>query len=182
LEWRGKAAVRHLLSVLAEDIGLESIKARIVRPYHRLAVAAHYGCHALRPGRITQFDNPLAPTVFERLIAVTGAVPVVWSRRLECCGAPLWEKNEAVSLTLMRRKLADARRAGASCLCTACTYCQIQFETVQADHPDPSAPSLFLPSLVYTHLLGPALGISPEMLGMQYDPSEPRTVLRTQSG
>ena len=84
---------------------------------------------------MVQLDNPLAPTIFENLIAAIGATPVDWPLRLECCGNPVWEKNPTLSSKLMARKLEDARAAGAQVLATACTYCQLQFETVRDAHP-----------------------------------------------
>jgi heterodisulfide reductase subunit B len=67
LRWHPQIPVRHLLSVLAEDIGLATIERRTIRPLGGLPVAAHYGCHALRPGHVVQLDNPLAPTLFENV-------------------------------------------------------------------------------------------------------------------
>jgi heterodisulfide reductase subunit B len=167
LHWHPHIPVRHLLSVLAEDIGIEAIRARVIHPLQGVSVAAHYGCHALRPGHVVQLDNPLAPTIFENLIAAIGATPLDWPLRLECCGHPVWDKNPKLSLKLMARKLEDARAAGAQVLATACTYCQIQFETVRAAHPvEDDAP---LPARLYPQLLGQALGLPPDALGLASD-------------
>jgi heterodisulfide reductase subunit B len=164
LRWHPDIPVRHLLSVLAEDIGIDAIRARVKRPLKGVSVAAHYGCHALRPGHVVQLDNPLAPTIFENLIAAIGATPVDWPLRLECCGHPVWDKNPTLSLKLMARKLEDARAAGAQIVATACTYCQIQFETVRAAHPvEDDTP---LPARLYPQLLGHALGLPPDALGL----------------
>jgi len=167
LRWHPHIAVRHLLSVLAEDIGTDSIRARVIHPLKGVSVAAHYGCHALRPGHVVQLDNPLAPTIFENLISAIGATPMDWPLRLECCGHPVWDKNPTLSLKLMARKLEDARTAGAQVLTTACTYCQIQFETVRAAHPvEDDTP---LPARLYPQLLGQALGLPPDVLGLASD-------------
>lgn len=159
LKWDDGTEIKHLLSVLFHDVGLEAIRAKIKNPYNELKVAVHYGCHALRPGNVVQFDNPLAPTIFESLVTVTGAEPAEWPRRLECCGNPLWEKNRELSLRLMRTKLEDALQSGAMVLCTACTYCQIQFDSVRTEafKNDPLCNEL--PSVLYPQLLGSALGI-----------------------
>ncbi|OQY58967.1 MAG: disulfide reductase [Desulfobacteraceae bacterium 4572_88] len=159
LEWEAGTGIEHILSVIYHDVGLESVRKRILRPHKGLRVAAHYGCHGLRPGNIVEFDNPLAPTIFESLIEVTGAEAVEWPRRLECCGSPLLEKNRSLSLRLMNAKLEDAEQSGAMFVCTACTYCQIQFDSVrcQPRKDDPGCNEL--PSVLYTKLLGSALGI-----------------------
>jgi len=167
LWWYGEARIKHLLQVLAEDIDEEVITQKIKKPFPNLRVAAHYGCHALRPGNIVQFDNPLSPTIFEELIAVTGAEPVEWSRRLECCGHPLWEKNNKLSLKLMEGKLADAGQSGAHVLATACTYCQIQFDAVQATNLPEEAEASRVPAILYPQLLGLSMGLPEKVLGLQ---------------
>ena len=109
-------------------------------------VAAQYGCHALRPGNVTRFDNPLAPTIFESLIRVTGATPVDWPRRLDCCGDPLHEANAPLSARMTQAKIADALESGAEVLCTACPHCQLRFDSVQAERCRPGDPHPALPA------------------------------------
>jgi heterodisulfide reductase subunit B len=164
LTWREGVLIRHLLTVLDEEIGAENLRDRIELPLTDLRVAAHYGCHALRPANITGFDNPLTPTIFERLIEATGASIVDWPLRLDCCGHPLWGKNNRFALALMNNKLADARQAGAHIMATACTYCQMQFDDVQADHGRHDEPPL--PAVLFSQLLGKAMGIDDASLGL----------------
>ena len=166
LVWSAEVGIYHLLQVLAVEIGLETIQPAIRQPLAGLEVAAHYGCHALRPGHVVQFDNPLAPTLFEKLVAVTGANAVDWPMRLECCGYPLRGKNDRLATRLMQRKIEDARQAGAQVLATACTYCQMQFGAAHCD-PDPEAVSRSdLPAILYIQLLGRALGLPATELGL----------------
>ncbi len=156
LEWSGDYNPKHLLSVLRHDVGVEKLKSKVVKKLDNYSIAAHYGCHALRPEKIVQFDNPFAPTIFEDLIAVTGAKTVDWSRRLECCGNPVIEKNRDLSVKIMKNKFEDALHSGAEYICTACTYCQIQFDTVRkeeelnTDYPE---------ALLFTQLLELSFGI-----------------------
>jgi heterodisulfide reductase subunit B len=124
-----------------------------------LNVATHYGCHALRPSQITQFDDPVAPSVFDQLVEATGATSVSWPRQLECCGAPVWGVNDELSMDLTEKKLKDGKQAGAHYLCTACPYCQIQFDTVQQMISSGRGGNHYLPSILYPQLLGLSLGI-----------------------
>lgn len=162
LSWEEDVQVKHLLSVLAHDVGIDAIREGVRYPFQGVRIAPHYGCHALRPGRVVHFDNPLAPTLFEKLVETTGAETVSWSRRLECCGNPLWDRNNALSLHMMRKKLEDAKGAGADFICVACTYCQIQFDRIRADHmrePD----SILIegpPSILFPQLLGLSMGLA----------------------
>jgi len=166
LKYEGKIRVRHFLSALYHDVGIEAIKAKISRPYKGLKIAAHYGCHALRPSKITEFDDPVAPTLFDNLVKVTGAKSVDWASRLECCGAPLMGINDDVSMDLTRKKLTDSTKAGADYLCTACPYCQIQFDTVQKMMVSQNGNGEHLASIIYPQLLGISMGIDEQSLGI----------------
>jgi len=165
LEWRPDVDVHHLLSVLFHDVTAGAIAERVRRPLDGLKIAAHYGCHALRPGHITGFDNPLAPTLFETLVNATGAESIAWSKRLECCGNPLWGKNDPLALHLMTQKIDNAFEAGADAICTACTHCQIQFESVRRGQPRQQKPEDTRPAILYIHLLGWSLGLTEPELG-----------------
>ena len=164
LVWSGRTQVKHLLTVLAHDVGIEAIGEKIRKPFEGLKIAAHYGCHALRPSNVTRFDDPSNPTIFENLVAVTGATAVPWSKRLDCCGNPVWSRNEQLAVDLMRDKLNSARSAGAHYICTACTYCQIQFDRNQAEKIDRAEA---LPAILYPQLLGLSLGLKKKALGLE---------------
>lgn len=166
--WSENVAVHHLLSVLAEPATIGRMAERIRQPLSGLKVAAHYGCHALRPSDVTGFDNPLDPAVFEKVISACGAEPVRWPLRLECCGYPLEGKNDRLSLAMMHRKLKDARAAGARVLATACTYCQLQFEKANRQTPQPAPTEADIPALPVSHLAAFALGLAPAAPGPEY--------------
>jgi heterodisulfide reductase subunit B len=161
LAWSGKARVEHLLPLLAREFGADVLAAAVRSPQTGLRVAAQYGCHVLRPGEVAQIDNPAAPTLFETLIGATGATPVDWPRRLDCCGDPLHEANASLSEVMARVKIADAVESGAQMLCTACPHCHLRFDAAQAESPDPS-----IRTLLYTQLLGLALGLPEVALGL----------------
>lgn len=164
LRWEDRSEVIHLLTLLRGPVAGGKIEAQVTIPLTGLRVAAHYGCHALRPAAVTAFDNPTAPRIFEALIAATGATPLHWARRTECCGNPLWEKNPRLALALMGKKLASASEAGADVLCTACTHCQLQFEGIRRRHPEADPAQGRLRAILYPQLLGLALGLPAERL------------------
>lgn len=166
LKYEGRSEVKHLLPLLFKEIGIEKIKEKRVMGYQGLRIAPHYGCHALRPSQLVGFDNPISPGLFDQLIEVTGAESIDWPLKMECCGAPLWGINDELSMDLSLKKLMNGKESGAEYVCTACPYCQIQFDKVQKmilsqrnlNHP--------LPSILYTQLLGLSLGIDKKLLGL----------------
>jgi heterodisulfide reductase subunit B len=166
LFYEGKTKVKHFLSVLYHDIGFDKLKSRISRPFKDLKIATHNGCHALRPSRITKFDDPVDPIIFDTLVEVTGASSVDWKRKLECCGSHAMGMNDELSMELTRKKLDNGMEAGADFLCTACPYCQIQFDTVQDLIIAGNGKRNGIGSILYSQLLGLSMGIENDKLGI----------------
>jgi len=166
LSFNGTTKIHHILTVLAMDIGYPAIEKQIRKKFSGLKIAPQYGCHALRPSNITQFDVPLAPTIFEKIIRLTGAEPVDWSKRLECCGNPLWEKNNQLSLDILQQKIDSARQASANMICTACNYCQFQFDEIQKNSLEQASAEQF-PSILISQLLGLSMGLSEKELNIE---------------
>jgi heterodisulfide reductase subunit B len=167
LKYEGDIQAKHILQVLYDDVGIETIRDMIVKPFDGLRIATHYGCRILRPSKVAQFDKPHFPTKFDELVEVTGAQSIEWPKKLECCGSPLWGINNELSLDLTESKLKGAKESGADYLCVACSYCQIQFDRVQRILLIQRGPGLKLPSVLYPQLLGLSLGIDGETLGLQ---------------
>jgi len=167
LRYEGRVEVRHLLSVLYHDVGMDPIRDKLKGTFKGLRIATHYGCHVLRPSKVVQFDDPVAPTVFDRLVEVTGAESIDWPTKLDCCGAPAWGVADELSMDLTGRKLDDGIRSGADYFCTACPYCQIQFDTVQQTILTRREKDHALPSILYPQLLGLSLDIDSKILGLE---------------
>jgi heterodisulfide reductase subunit B len=148
---------RHFLQVLDDNHHL--VRDAVRRPLKDVNIACHYGCHALRPENITHFDDPFAPVIFERLVTLTGAATLPWDLRLECCGYPLRGRDENLANRLAVRKMAGARACGAHLLATACTYCQLQFAR---EYPKDQS----IPAVLFSQILGLALGLEPQALGI----------------
>lgn len=166
LAFPDKSQVKHLLSVLYHDLGLPALRQRVTRPYQHLKVAVLYGCHALRPSRVTGFDHPYAPTIIDQLVEVTGAQSIAWAGKLSCCGAPLLEHNPELSLAIIARRLSECRQGGADVLAIACPYSQMQAERAYAVARPPADRELVSGAVLYPQLLGLALGLSADDLAL----------------
>jgi heterodisulfide reductase subunit B len=167
LTYNGTGEVRHFLSVLFHDIGIESIQTKVRRTYEGLKIATHYGCHVLRPSAVVQFDDPVAPSILDRLVEATGAESIDWATKLECCGAPVRGVNDDLSMDLTRKKLRDGSQSGADYLCSACPYCHIQFDTVQKATISQGESDHRVPPILYPQLLGLTMGIDRKLLGLE---------------
>ncbi len=166
LKYEEGIEIKHFLSVLYHDVGINAIKEQIEKSFKDLKIATHYGCHALRPSKIVQFDDPVSPSIFDRLVEVTGAKSIDWSSKLECCGAPLLGINDNLSMDLTEKKLKKGKQAGAAYLCTACSYCQMQFDTVQQMISRTRGTNHEIPSLLYSQLLGLSMDVEKGLLGL----------------
>ena len=74
--------------------------------------------------------------------------------------------NNEVAMTLTGKKLESSIQAGADFICTACPYCQIQFDTVQYQMYSDGGIKRSIPSILYPQLIGICMGIENEELGI----------------
>lgn len=166
LEYQNGIEIKHLLSVLYHDVGLQNLKDHIAKAYSGLQIAVSYGCHVLRPSSITAFDDPVSPKIFDELVEITGAFSVDWSRKLDCCGAPLTGINDQLAMDMARKKIDSAREAGADYICTACPYTQLQFNKAQTYRYGSADGEQMLAPILYPQLLGLSMGIDEKALGL----------------
>lgn len=177
LRYDGGIEVKHLLEIFIRDIGIEHLKKRVVKTFKGLKIATHYGCHILRPRKIMQFDDAFSPSIFDKLVEITGAESIAWSSKLECCGSPMLGINDELSMDLTETKIKDARGSGADFLCVACPYCQLQFDRVQRMLHSKRCSNGHLPSILFTQLLGLSLSIDSETLGIDQNELSLRGIL-----
>jgi len=162
----GGVAVHHVLDVLLNHLGPEEIRHKVTRRLTGLRAASYYGCLLSRPPEIVAFDNPEHPTCMDDLVAAVGAEPVEWPYKTECCGAGLSMTRSEVVARLSHKLLSMAHRAGARCIVVACPLCQVNLDLRQADAKKAHGDLPDMPILYITQLLGLALGLSPDELGL----------------
>jgi len=164
LEFKGTVETKHILQLLKEDVGLEKIKASVVKPLTMLKVAEHNGCHILRPKEYIGFDDPEDPQTLRTLIEATGAEVLDYIDETECCGAPSVGVSDKVALALARDKLSHVKMVNAQALITICPFCHIMFDTNEVRIERMFNEAYGIPVLHYPQLLGLAMGMTPEEL------------------
>jgi heterodisulfide reductase subunit B2 len=155
--------VRHLLDVLATDLGAGIIRKQRTQNLSNLSIAPYYGCQCLRP--YVEFDNPEAPTSMKPLIEATGASVFPWDMGGRCCGASHMSTKMEVALELTGSILMAAH--GADAIVTVCPMCQMNLEAYQKKISGRSGKLIDTTVLYLPQLLGMALGVSGEDLGLK---------------
>ena len=165
-KYTGAVAVRPVLAVLAEDVGVGRISAETNRPLHGLKVVTYYGCLLVRPPEIAQFDDPDNPQVMAELLRAVGAEVMPWSHATDCCGGSLSLSRSDVVQNLVGKLAERAREAGADAIATACPLCQVNLECYQKQVNREFGTDFNIPVLYFTQIVGLAFGISPKRLGI----------------
>ncbi len=166
LHYDGKIKIRHILELFAEDIGADTISRKLGKPLWGMNIAVHYGCHLLRTGETVGFDSSQSPTRFETLIRALGANNLDYSGKLLCCGESLGRGTEPrQAQDMARRKLLELHHLGADAICVACPACFLQYDTQQF-LLQRQGDGFNIPIFHYTELLGLALGLEADELGL----------------
>jgi heterodisulfide reductase subunit B len=161
-EFKGTVDVKHYVRMLKDDVGLEKLGSMVVKPFEGLKVGAHYGCHMLKPSDVMLYDDPEAPTTLDELIDLTGARSIQYPNKLECCAGPIMGVREDVTWSVGLEKVETVKKY-ADVMVTACPFCYITYERCQLMAEN----SPEVPVVHYPQLLGLALGLDYEDLGLE---------------
>jgi len=156
LQISGRLHVRHLLEVIVNDIGPESIRHKLKRAFTGFRIAPYYGCQCLRPYVV--FDDPEDPRSMEPLIEAIGAQVHPWNMGGKCCGASHMNTEMDVGLELVAAILQKAK--GADAIVTVCPMCQMNLEAFQHRISRMQNEDLRMTVLYLPQLIGLALGLS----------------------
>ena len=158
---------KNFLWILVEEIGLDAVREKVVRPLEGLRIAPFYGCYIVRPTKRLGISADLPRDRYlDDLIAALGAEPVEYAGARKCCGFPVITMNKPTSLRQAGRHLADAIDAGADCLVTPCPLCHLNLDLQQPDAARFVERDLDIPVLHLPQMVGLALGLEPKELGM----------------
>ena len=167
-KFNGSIKVKHVGEVLYREVGLDAIRSSVKR---RLSVkaAAHYGCHIMKPTDLREWNTIERPTFLDEMIEATGASSVPYRNRMMCCGAGGGLRSGVldVALDMLREKLENMKQAGAECIVDICPFCHLQFDAGQAQLEQKSKAVYNIPVVYYTQLLGLAMGLSENEVGLK---------------
>jgi len=160
----GSVRVLHLLEVVLANGGLEQLRGLVVNPLTGLKVAPYYGCQIVRPK--ADFDHPEFPTALDHVIAALGAEPVYYPVKTRCCGASLVASNERAAYRLCKNLLLCAQQNQADCIVTLCPLCHMNLDSFQDNVNAIYGTRFRIPVLYFTQLMGLAMGLPEDALGI----------------
>lgn len=163
LEYKGTTDVVHLARMLHEHYGIDKLHDAVVRPLKGISVAAHYGCHYIKPSEIYgHYDDPENPHTLDELIEITGADSVSYPMWQMCCGGAILGVKEKTALGMTKMKLDNVVARGVQALISICPFCSVMYEGNQKKIEKDFGVEYKLPVIYYTQLLGLALGLNPK--------------------
>jgi heterodisulfide reductase subunit B len=174
LQYRGKAKVRHLLDVVANDIGVEAVTKRVERKLSGLKVVPYYGCQTVRP--YGEYDGPYLPNSMDTLIEAVGAEPYPYLWKTICCGGVLMTTEKSIGRKLVADLLAAAK--GADCIVTVCPMCQMNLDAYQGEAAAELGMKVRIPVLFLTQLIGLAFNLPEKDLLLGQNIASVRGLLR----
>jgi len=117
------------------------------------------------------------PTQMDRLMNVLGITPLDWSYKTRCCGVSLGITQLPIALELSRKILKNAKSAGADAIVVACPLCHVNLDARQKQIEEEFKESFNLPIIYFTQLMGLALGLKSEALGLNKHFVDPNRLL-----
>lgn len=177
-KYTGTVRVKHFVRVLYEDVGIDNIKEKVVKELKRLKLAAHPGCHYVKPSEVYEgFDEVEYPKTLDELLAATGAEYLDYEEKKLCCGGAILGVDEEIALTMAKKKLDSVAGVQADGLISICPFCSIMFESHQRKIESKYETKYALPVLYYPQILGLALGIEQGELGFKLNRVKPDALL-----
>lgn len=161
----GKLAVRHLLDVLINEIGLNKVQEKVTKPLAGLRVAPYLGCMLPRPDYGARYSDTEHPDELDSLLTALGAEVIDFPLKTHCCGGHMTQIGPDTAFELIRRLIASADQYHADVIVTVCPMCQMNLDAFQGQMNGYFKTNYNIPVLFFTQLMGIAFGEKAENLG-----------------
>lgn len=162
----GTLEIRHLLDIVFNDVGLDKIKEKVVRPLTGLRVAPYYGCMIVRPDVGNRYGQTEYPTALDDLLRALGAEVIYFPQKTHCCSGHMTQISPKVAYELIYRLIRAADQFKADMMVTLCPMCQLNLDVYQGDMNRHFKTDFHMPVLYFTQLMGLAFGYDADELGI----------------
>ncbi len=157
-QYSGQSRIYHMIELLNDVIGLETIKKNLKRSLSGLKCAPQYGCRILK-------ENQDLESKFNALITTIGGELVHTKTERLCCGVPAMYSDPDFALHERAKiKLRDIKNSEAECIILFCPACAERLERAQMTLKNKDE-DFQIPVLNYLELLAICLGASPVDIG-----------------
>jgi heterodisulfide reductase subunit B len=171
LEYNSNIRIWHTIDFLHDLVGLKNIKKAVVKPLKGLKLATHVGCQIIRYSDLGRVDDAENPRKLDELVRAVGAESVDYAEKLDCCGSALIYDHVDSALSLAGSKVRALQNLPLDGLIVSCPDCGMMFDSKQKEAAATVGAKLNLPVLYYTQLLGLALNVEQDRLGLQLNQS-----------
>ncbi len=162
-EYKGTSRVRHAVTVVRDDLGIEKVAESVVKPLEGIRAAIHYGCHLLKPSPVMNVDDPDRPVILENLMRAIGVEAVDHEERLLCCGKAC--EDEEIPAQMVKDVFLSIQKRNVDCMGLICPTCFDEYDLGQLKLSRKFDMKFDLPVVYYFQLLGLAQGFSPRDMG-----------------
>ena len=114
-----------------------------------------------------QFDECEYPMAMDNLLRSLGIETLDWSYKTDCCGGALAMTRTDVVLKLTHDILEEAKAVGANAIAVGCPLCHVNLDTRQTEVEQEYGVQYGLPVFYFTQLMGLAMGVAGDKLGLQ---------------
>lgn len=167
MPYEGKNGVISFLETFSRPDAMKAISGNVVQALDGLKVACYYGCLTARPANIVSPDDVENPMQMDDVVALTGASPVDWAFKTECCGGAHHVDRPKAALPLIQRILQNAQANGAQAIATACPLCCLNLDMRQVELNKKQGTNFNIPIYYFTELLALSMGANPKDIGVQ---------------
>ena len=155
-----------VMQLIGRVFDADTLAARVTNPLEGIRLVAYYGCLMSRPADVMQFGDPENPTLMETLLSACGAEMLEFPLKTVCCGASFGIPERPLTARNSGRILELASRLGVDAIAVACPLCQMNLDLRQKQAAKAEDAFFHMPVLYFTQLMGLAMGIAPEHLGL----------------
>jgi len=162
----GGVKVSNYLEII-KNYCMDEIADNLKKPPKDLKIASYYGCLLVRPPKVLKFDDPEDPKSMDEIVKAIGAKPVEWEFKTNCCGGGFTLSRTDVVLKLTNDILEGAAEAGADAIAVACPMCHANLDMRQKKIEKEYNRKYSIPIIYISQLIGLALGLEHEQLGLK---------------
>jgi len=161
----GTVQIRHLLDVIINDIGLDTLKSKVTNPLTGLRVAPYLGCMVPRPDYLHRWSDFEYPSELDDLLKCLGAEVVDYPLKTNCCGGHMTQIGPETAYELIRRLVSSAEEKNAYMMVTVCPMCQMNIDAYQKETNRYFGTNFKMPIVFFTQLIALAFGKNPKEAG-----------------